>query len=370
MALFASASASSQAVKVAKRSVTKATAKYATKSAAKKAASRAAAESFAALARQRALRSAPEVSSYAVKKGVRGEGERIVRHEARSVLARAAVSNAERVGGRRLASMAARDFAVAPSPAAALRRRRLSLSAKKPLANMPAAPLKRGVPASELASREVSSVCRKFSSFEAGKFKRVELPDGSVSVSYPGHSTSAKFSANGKRVMAKSGSRESSYSQNEFLNNPLPNKTYEVDEHAVYQTDGSGRTVFVRCNETALFRAGEHDMRTGRPSFKNLLERDYGVSNSKYDGGHLVSNANNGAHEKINVIPMESSWQRHGAWAKFERERQKAVKEGKSVFTQMKISYYADAPSIPQKIVVDTWIDGKKITKVFNHPQP
>lgn len=365
-------SASPQAVKAAKRAVSKAAAKYGAKSASRRAASHAAAESFANLARERALRNAPEVAKVAVKKGVRGEGGRVVRNEARNVFARAAMSRAERVGQRRLASSAARDIADIKEPMSVLRQKKFQFSSRKPVAPAATKSLPKQIsPGRSLADREVSSVCRKFDSFKEGEFKKVNLSDGSVKVSYPGHSTGADFSADGKKIAASGGSRvDRSFSQNEFLNNPLPNKTYVVDKHATYKTDSKGRTVSVSCDESALYNSVGPGNRSSRPSFKKLLNNDYGVSNSKYDGGHLISNANNGIHEKLNVIAMESRWQRHGSWAKFERERQKAVKEGKKVFTQMKISYYDDAPAIPRKIVVDSWIDGKKITKVFEHPHP
>lgn len=355
-----------QAVKVAKRAAAKAAAKYGTRSAAKGAAATAAVTSFSKLAKERAMHNAPAVSSYVVRKGIRGEGAQIVRNSAKKVFADAAAARAESLGKRRLLGNAV----TADEPVAVLRRKRYNLSVRKPMSRLPANTKREVLPSSSLASEEIKSVCDKFNAFDAKKFKMRKMPNGSVAVSYPGHSTSAVFSADGEKIMARGGSRTGSFSQNEFLNNTLPNKTYVVDEHAVYKTDGRGRTSVVCCDESALYKAGEKEARTGRPSFKPLLEDGYGVSNSKYDGGHLVSYANNGSHEKINVIPMESEWQRHGAWAKFERERQKAVKAGKSVFTQMKVDYYDDAPSIPQKIAVETWIDGKKITKVFSHPHP
>ena len=57
------------------------------------------------------------------------------------------------------------------------------------------------------------------------------------------------------------------------------------------------------------------------------------------DGGHLFANNTGGPNELINQIPMSRELNQHGQWRELERMEEKALKEGKEVFSQRNLLY-------------------------------
>lgn len=355
-----------QAVKTAEKVV----AKYGAKTAGRTA-SKAAAKAFAQTAREKAMMTLPRVSTRIARQEIKGLGSTVAKHSVWKIFGLAARNESVKEGEHFATNAAINSVKYTTSNNALKASTRAISTANKTAGNTAKRQLKKSISSNKVADAEINRLRQSNSFFTNQDFKVNQLKNGNTEVSYPGHSTKATFSKDGKVIEASGGSRLDSYSRNEFLAKPLPNKTYKVDKFAKYKTDKLGRTTDVECDETALLNLSNQNkvVRADRPSFKDLVEEG-GVSNSTHDGGHLISYANNGPHEKLNVIPMENSWQRHGEWAKFEKFRQDVAKNGQKVFTKMKISYYDDMPSIPKEIKVDCWIDGKLVQKVFPHPHP
>lgn len=149
--------------------------------------------------------------------------------------------------------------------------------------------------------------------------------------------------------------------QNEFLNDLLPNKTYIVDGYTKYITDNLSRVVLVisdRNKNNIVNHEKPHKKTTDRV-------REEGVEGD--EAGHLISRATGGANEKINLVPMNRDINRQGKWRKMEEMEEKALKEGKTVFSKREPLYKGDSKR-PYAIKTTTIIDGKKYTQVIKNP--
>lgn len=208
------------------------------------------------------------------------------------------------------------------------------------------------------AKQKVNKIVSNNSFFEENKFLISKNPDGSIVCRYPNHSTSAIISIDGKKLYAKAGCTVSSRSRNEFLTNPEPNMTYIVDDIIEYKTDKYGRVIYARANETDLYKSAINRLDRPKDYLKQIVN-EAGVSSSEYDAGHLFSFALGGPHEKINLVPMKNTWQRPGGeWGNLENRRQKAVKNGGKVLTEIFLDY-SKHPTVPE-IHVESIIDGVK----------
>lgn len=89
-----------------------------------------------------------------------------------------------------------------------------------------------------------------------------------------------------------------------------------------------------------------------------------GRGTNKDDAGHIFQHNRGGINETINLVPMDNTWQRNGAWRKLEiREEgimQKALAENKKVESTRRLFYEGDALR-PSKILVETFVNGKKV---------
>ncbi|QYR11386.1 DNA/RNA non-specific endonuclease [Prevotella sp. Rep29] len=149
--------------------------------------------------------------------------------------------------------------------------------------------------------------------------------------------------------------------QNEFLNDLLPNKTYIVDGYTKYITDSLSRVVLVISdrNKNIIINHGKPYDKTQERVRKEGVEED--------EAGHLISRATGGANEKINLVPMNRDINRQGKWRKMEEMEEKALKEGKTVFSKREPLYKGDSKR-PYAIKTTTIIDGKKYTQVIKNP--
>ena len=84
------------------------------------------------------------------------------------------------------------------------------------------------------------------------------------------------------------------------------------------------------------------------------------------DGGHLFANNTGGPNELINQIPMSRELNQHGQWRELERMEEKALKEGKEVFSQRNL-LYRGSEKRPYAIEFISKIDGKETRVVVEN---
>ena len=82
-------------------------------------------------------------------------------------------------------------------------------------------------------------------------------------------------------------------------------------------------------------------------------------------GRHLLSHANGGAGERINIVPMEGALNQghRDAWRDMENQINAHARAGTRVEMNMRLSYgdVATNPNRPSSIVVDVFVDGRLI---------
>lgn len=171
----------------------------------------------------------------------------------------------------------------------------------------------------------------------------------------------------GDVIRAKSGSTIKNGELNQFLNSLIPQKTYIVDDVFEYKTDYLGRVVSVKGEHSRayalLMEKGKRDSKVQKKVVKKMGGT---LGNGNDDAGHLIANATRGGNEMINQVPMPSESNRHGAWRDMEREVEKALKDGKQVYSERKLFYQGDELR-PYRIETKTVIDGKETSRVFQN---
>lgn len=178
----------------------------------------------------------------------------------------------------------------------------------------------------------------------------------------------AEFSPDGKTIKCTSGSviddvHPKGGPQNAFLNNPLPNKTYVVDNASVYKTNAKGQTTQITSDVTQLYRENAA-IRGGRPQYGDILDAN-GGNRAIHDAGHGVGKALGGPNEAINITPQLKSTNRGGAWKKMENDMLDAVSKGKDVKYDLRISY--DKSGVPREYTARVMIDGKPYKQAGKH---
>ncbi len=166
-------------------------------------------------------------------------------------------------------------------------------------------------------------------------------------------------------MIGKGGSLKNSGPMNEFLNHLLPNKTYMIDDAFVYKTDDIGRVITCTANRTKAFKSIERNSQRNSDVQKYIIESLDGRIGLD-DGGHLFANNTGGPNELINQIPMSRELNQHGRWRELERMEEKALKEGKIVFSQRNL-LYRGSEKRPYAIEFITKIDGKETRTVVEN---
>ena len=166
-------------------------------------------------------------------------------------------------------------------------------------------------------------------------------------------------------MIGKAGSLKSSGPMNEFLNHLLPNKTYIVDDFFVYKTDDLGRVISCTGERSKAFKSIERNTQRNSDIQKYIVESLDGRKGFD-DGGHLFANNTGGPNELINQIPMSRELNQHGQWRELERMEEKALKEGKEVFSQRNL-LYRGSEKRPYAIEFISKIDGKETRVVVNN---
>ena len=169
----------------------------------------------------------------------------------------------------------------------------------------------------------------------------------------------------GNTVRAYSGCAKNAANQapNLFLDYLLPNKKYIIDDGKyIFETDRLKRTITGKAVYTDQFVSYKTELDNVRRD--NVQRMKQGRGTNKDDAGHIFQHNRGGINETINLVPMDNTWQRNGAWRKLEiREEgimQKALAENKKVESTRRLFYEGDALR-PSKILVETFVNGKKV---------
>ena len=171
-----------------------------------------------------------------------------------------------------------------------------------------------------------------------------------------------KIEVQGNVIKAKGGSTAENGGLNQFLNDPMPNQNYKVDNHITYKTNSAGKPTEIECHSSEL---SKKVTRTGRDSGtqKEILEAS-NVKSNTHQSGHLVQNSVGGPNEKINQLPMRKEVNLGKEWTELEKMERDAISQGKDVRTKMKINYHADGNYDIEKTLI---IDGVSKTKTFKN---
>lgn len=138
-------------------------------------------------------------------------------------------------------------------------------------------------------------------------------------------------------IFARGGSLKNAGPVNEFLNVPLPNKTYIIDDVFTYKTDELGRVISCSADRTKAFNTIQRNAQRHTKVQQNVVNELGGQVGD--DGGHLFANNTGGLNELINQVPMPSELNRNGLWRKLEMIEENALKEGKEVFSKRNLLY-------------------------------
>ena len=176
---------------------------------------------------------------------------------------------------------------------------------------------------------------------------------------------SSAIRMNNNLLIGKGGSLKNAGPMNEFLNHLLPNKTYIVDDAFIYKTDNLGRVVSCTGDRYKAYKTIERNPQRNSDIQKyivNSMDGRVGLD----DGGHLFANNTGGPNEVINQIPMSRKLNQQGQWRELERMEEKALKEGKEVFSQRNLLYHGKEKR-PYAIEFISKIDGTETRVIVDN---
>lgn len=174
------------------------------------------------------------------------------------------------------------------------------------------------------------------------------FPENKLFVEKVGKNTKVGFAGTSTEIIvdkkgcihATAGATPKDGAMNQFLNHPIPNKSYCIDNAAFYKTDELGRTVSIECHSSELSKIQRTQL-DEQQATRAVVSRG-GVHNA-HDAGHLQSKSTGGSNEMINLLPMDSKAQRPGSkWYKFEDKERQAIAKGDDVWSFKTISYNND----------------------------
>lgn len=214
-------------------------------------------------------------------------------------------------------------------------------------------------------AQQIKNMMKKGGPFEHPDYHKFicevsENGDIIVRNSHPDALSSA-IRVKGNTITAYSGGTKKCGASNMFLDKPLPNKKYVVDDGKyVFSTDAKGRTSSVVAKYDKAVTDVKPPLDAGRRKMGVL---DKGGNTKTHDAGHITQHNQGGINESINLVPMNNSWQRSGGeWRMFEEQEEKiiadAVSKGKKVTSSRKLIYSGES-QIPSHIEVKVLVDGK-----------
>lgn len=152
---------------------------------------------------------------------------------------------------------------------------------------------------------------------------------------------------------------------NEFINEciAMPSIRYYIDGAFVFMTDSLGRTksTIENLNSAPKRKRGGHDSK----EFVKIKIRKDGKATD--DGGHIVAHNVQGPNEAINIVPMDSSFNKTGDWRSMENMIQDASYYKNEVQVKKELFYPGESKR-PNKITVNILIDGEESNYSFDLP--
>lgn len=170
----------------------------------------------------------------------------------------------------------------------------------------------------------------------------------------------------GDCVICNAGGLETDGHLNEFINDycfAMPSKRYLVDGAFIYNTDSFGRTksTIEYLNSAPKRKRGGHDSK----EFVKITASKDGKATD--DGGHIVAHNVQGPNEAINIVPMDSSFNKTGDWRSMENMIRDAFYYKNDVQIRKELFYPGDSKR-PNKITVNILIDGEESNYSFDLP--
>lgn len=155
---------------------------------------------------------------------------------------------------------------------------------------------------------------------------------------------------------------------NWYANNPEPNARYEYENGWAYETDQHGNTTHVEAMIDPDPEAWDRDPKT-QAEIGRIGKR--AVKGETFDGGHLIPRELGGAPGRLNVVPMQSYLNQHGAWREAERNWKRLIDSGISVKLKIEVFYPAegsqDEKATPQYFRLTQTVGGKTtVRKIKN----
>ena len=204
-----------------------------------------------------------------------------------------------------------------------------------------------------------------------------EKKDGSMEIYMDDPSAeNSRITIKGDLVCGDSGCSKGKFSQapNMFLDDPMPNKAYNVDRTTTFETDGLGRTVLAEQDRTnPVGDNGKEQLDKDRRILVDKFKD--GLDSSKEDAGHILQKNQGGIDEVINLVPMDKEWQRSGGeWRNLESREESVIKDAqdngaKEITSRREIIYDGDSKR-PSKIKFETIVDGEvKISEAVDCPK-
>ena len=176
----------------------------------------------------------------------------------------------------------------------------------------------------------------------------------------------------GNTIKAYSGCSQDASQQapNLFLDYLLPNKKYIIDDGKyVFDVDNLKRTTFGKATYTKNLSM-KTDLDEVRRNYVQQFKQGRGTNTD--DAGHIFQRNKGGINELINLVPMNNTWQRNGAWRTLETQEEKiietALAANKTVTSTRKLLYEGNSLR-PSKILVETFVDGqKRLSEILDCP--
>ena len=148
-------------------------------------------------------------------------------------------------------------------------------------------------------------------------------------------------------------------------------KTYVIDDGKyVFEVDGLKRTTFGKAVYTKDM-AMKTNLDSGRRNYVQQFKQGRGTDVD--DAGHIFQRNKGGINELINLVPMDNAWQRSGgAWRTLEKQEEDIIETAlaaNKVVTSTRRLLYEGNSLRPSKILVETFVDGKKVlSKILDCP--
>jgi hypothetical protein len=201
--------------------------------------------------------------------------------------------------------------------------------------------------------------------------KYPSFTDDILTVEHLGNTRKIQFKGTASEIIidnkghfhCSSGSTMTRGDMNEFLNHPIANARYHVDNgYTQFTTDINGRTTQIECHSSELFKNVQRNKLAS--SQRDELRRLYGGVQGIDDAGHIQAHATGGSNELYNLLPMNKEMQRQGSkWAKLEQMELNAIKKGDDVWSKKNISYNHDGSyKIDVELKITDAVTGKTRT--------